>query len=220
MTPHVTAHIIERGTDRDGRRSPRRRSISAGLALAVGAAVLAACGGSAASSAPTTGAPTATAPPGSGTPTSTLGGPILPVTSNPISNTSTDQVLTIDSVLVENNVDAAGNAASDHLEIALTNTGTVELSGFEVYYTYDDTTAGLIENYYAKLPADFTIAPGASRTVHFDDTGAPDHFADNQFSLYHTSVNAMDVTVEVSATGAAPQTMTVQKDKGGDEVAD
>ena len=32
--------------------------------------------------------------------------------------------------------------------------------------------------------------------------------------------NPMDVTVEVSAANAAPQTVTVQKDKSGDEVAD
>ena len=34
------------------------------------------------------------------------------------------QALTIDSVLVENNVDAAGKDADDHLEIAVTNIGT------------------------------------------------------------------------------------------------
>ncbi len=193
--------------------APRRRSVWAGLVLAAGAATVAACGGASVSSTATTVPPDATSAP--------TGEQILPVAANPISNTSTDQVLTIDSVLVENNVDpATGNDASDHLEIAVTNTGTAELAGFEVFYTYDDQVAGVTESYYAALPADFTVAPGASGVIHFDDSGAPGHFGENQFSLYHTSLDPMDVTVEVSATDAAPQTVTVQKDKGGDEVAD
>jgi hypothetical protein len=182
-----------------------------------GALAMTACGGSTAS-------PAASAPPGV-----TTGAPnadpnadqVLPVTRNPIVNASTDQVFVIDSVLVENNVDpATGQDASDHLEIAVTNTGTTELGGFEVFYTYDDQVAGVSESYYAALPAEFTVAAGASGVIHFDDTGAPNHFPENRYSLYHTSLNPMDVTVEVSATNAAPQTITVQKDKGGDEVAD
>lgn len=66
----------------------------------------------------------------------------------------------------------------------------------------------------------FSVTPGASRVIHFDDSGAPDHFPDNPYSLYHTSLNGLDVTVEVSAQGTIPQTATVQKDPGGDEVAD
>jgi hypothetical protein len=209
MTSPIPEHIRQP-------RVRRRRSFWTGLALAAGAATLAACGGAAASS--------PTAQPVTSVTAAVPNAPddqVLPVTSNPIVNTSTVQGLTIDSVLVENNVDATtGKDASDHLEIALTNSGTTELTGFEVYYTYDDATAGISESYYAALPASFSIAPGATRTIHFDDSGAPDHFPDNQYSLYHTSLNALDVTVEVSANGAAPQTMTVQKDKGGDEVAD
>ena len=56
--------------------------------------------------------------------------------------------------------------------------------------------------------------------IHFDNTGAPDHFAVNDFSLYATSANALDVTVEVSAADAAVQTASVQKDAGGAETAD
>jgi hypothetical protein len=146
---------------------------------------------------------------------------VLPVTEDPISNPATAQTLSIDSVLVENNVDpATGQDAPDHLEIALTNTGSTELSGFEVYYTFTDPTDDVSESYYLALPTDFTIPPGETRVAHFDGTGAPDHFPDNQFSLYHTSLNAMEVTVEVSADGVAVQTMTVQKDPGGDENPD
>ena len=146
--------------------------------------------------------------------------PSLPVTDNPITNSSTDQTLTIDSVLVENNEDADGNAVDDHLEIALTNTGTDPLTGFEVFYTFTDTTTDASESYYAALPDTFTIEPGSSRVAHFDNTGATDHFPTNDFSLYKTSTNAQEVTVEVSARGAAVQTATVQKDAGGAEEAD
>lgn len=74
---------------------------------------------------------------------------MLPVAANPITNTSTVQALTIDSVLVENNVGNTGKAARDHLEIALTNTGTAELTAFEVCYTFTDPTTNVTENYYA-----------------------------------------------------------------------
>ena len=195
--------------------------------LLVGTAALAACGASS-GSAPTATAPTGSAPTGSaptgvsngGTTVVPAGGPVLPVANNPITNTSTVQALKIDSVLVENNVDAAGKTTSDHLEIALTNTGTAELTAFEVYYTFTDPTTNVTENYYAQLPASFTIPAGGKRIVHFDNTGAPDHFAVNEFSLYYTDKNAMGVTVTVSAANAATQTTTIQKDAGGVEAAD
>lgn len=191
-------------------------------ALAAGMA-LSACGGTASTTpttaAGTTGSTTSTTAAGA-TATTAASGPVLPVTSNPINNTATAQGLQIDSVLVENNVDASGNAVDDHLEIALTNAGTTELGGFEVYYTFTDPTAGTTENYYYKLPDSFTIAAGGSRAIHFDNSGSPDHFPVNEFSVYATSLNALDVTVEVSAQGAAPQTATVEKDAGGEESAD
>lgn len=145
---------------------------------------------------------------------------VLPVTSNPIENTATAPDLHIDSVLVENNEDGAGNPVDDHLEIAVSNSGSSDLSGFEVYTTFTDQTTGDTESYYTQLPADFTVAPGATRTIHFDDTGATDHFPANPYSLYATSTNALDVEVQVSAQGAAVQTATVTKDAGGAEVAD
>lgn len=145
---------------------------------------------------------------------------VLPVTSNPISNNATAATLKIDSVLVENNVDANGKATDDHLEIAVSNTGTMGLVGFDVFYTFTDPTTATAESYYTKLPADFTVAPGAKRVIHFDSTGQPDHFPINKFSLYKTSTNALDVTVEVSAKGAAVATQSVKKDKGGAEAAD
>ena len=187
----------------------RLRAALLTAALLAGGSALAACGGSTSTSAPTT--QTAATP---------TGGPVLPVADNPISNASTVQALKIDSVLVENNVDSAGKAANDHLEIALTNTGTTELTAFEIFYTFTDPTTNVTENYYAKLPADFTIPAGGQRTAHFDNTGAPDHFPVNEFSLYYTDTNALDVSVTVSATDAAIQTTTLQKDAGGAEAAD
>lgn len=219
--------------------SKRLRAALLTAGLLAGGGALAACGSSS-SSTPTTQAattPTAgstasntadttgatTAVPTAGTDAGTTapaGGPVLPVADNPITNTATVQALKIDSVLVENNVDSSGKTASDHLEIALTNTGTSELTAFEVFYTFTDPTTNVTENYYAKLPADFTIPAGEQRTAHFDNTGAPDHFPVNEFSLYYTDTNALDVTVTVSATDAAIQTTTLQKDAGGAEAAD
>ncbi len=148
-------------------------------------------------------------------------GQVLPVSDNPIANTATAESLTIDSVLVENNVDpTTGKDADDHLEIAVTNSSGAELTGFEVFYTVEDATAGVSESYYAKLPAGFSVAPGAQRVIHFDGSGQPDHFPVNQYGLFSTSKNAMNVTVIVSAATAAPQTVAVAKDAGGAENPD
>jgi len=152
--------------------------------------------------------------------TQSAGGQVLPVTANPINNTSTNATMTIASVLVENNVDANGKAASDHLEIAIGNTGATDLGGFEIFYTFTDPTTAISESYYAKLPDTFTIAAGATRIAHFDNTGAVDHFAVNDYSLYYIDTNAFDVSLIVSATDAAVQTATLQKDAGGAETAD
>jgi hypothetical protein len=197
------------------RRGGTSRAALATVGLAAAVLVLAtACGGS-----PTAG----TGGNAPGTPAASTGqsaGAVLPVTANPITNTATTQSLTIDSVLVENNEDASGKAVDDHLEIAVTNTRTTELSGFEVYYTITDPKTSDAESYYTRLPADFAIAGGDSRLIHFDNTGAADHFPVNQYSLYYTDPNALDVTVEVSAADSAPQTATVAKDAGGAEEAD
>ena len=186
----------------------RLRSGLLAAGLLAGGSAIAGCG-SGSSSTPTT--PTAH---------SATNGPVLPVTDNPISNTSAVHALKIDAVLVENNVDGNGATVSDHLEIALTNTGTTELTAFEVFYTFADPTTNVTENYYATLPASFSIPAGAQRIAHFDNSGAPDHFPVNKFSLYHTDTNALDVSVTVSAADTATQTTTLQKDAGGPETAD
>jgi hypothetical protein len=149
-----------------------------------------------------------------------IDGPVLPVTANPIANTATASGLKILQVLVENNTDpATGKDAPDHLEIALQNDGQQELSTFEVYYEITDLTTGAKEGYYRKLEG-FTIPAGGTRVVHFDNTGEIDHYPDNEFSLYHLSLNELQVDVQVSAAGVAPQSASVKKDAGGDENPD
>ena len=148
-------------------------------------------------------------------------GSVLPVTSNPITSTGGAQALKIASVLVENNLDSkTKKTADDHLEIALSNTGSAPLSGVEVYYAFTDTVTKATEGYYLKLPDTFSIGPGAKRVAHFDSKSEEDHFPINKFSLYRTSTNKLDVSVMVAATGAASQTSKLQKDAGGPEEAD
>ena len=94
-----------------------------------------------------------------------------------------------------------------------TTGGTPELRNAAISY-------GLPPLRVAKEGADFTIPAGGNRTAHFDDTGAPDHYPVNKYSLYYTDTNALDVTVTVSAQGVKVQTATITKDEGGAEVAD
>lgn len=184
--------------------------------LAVVGLALTACGGGATSASPATGSGTSTTSPAAGNSSQ-----VLPVAANPITNTSTAPGLTIKSVLVENNEDpATKKVVADHLEIALQNSSTATLSGFEVYYTFTDRKTKDTEGYYADLGPDFTIPAGSSRIVHFDQTGSVDHFPDNNYSLYHESKNALDVTVQVSAKGVAVADASVKKDAGGPENPD
>lgn len=142
---------------------------------------------------------------------------VLPVPKNPISNASRAPGLTITKVLVENNVSPeTGKAVSDHLEIALENTSAKPLGQIAVYYKITDPTKKLSEGYYTKLDG-FTIAPGATRVAHFDETGAKDHFPVNKYSLYYTDENELVVEVTASAPNVKPATFTVKKDAGGAE---
>ena len=188
----------------------RRGLVIAGLLA--GSWSLAACATTPAANNPSA---TTTVVPGPSTNT-----PVLPIQANPIRNDAVQKGLTIDSVLVENNVDENGKAASDHLEVAIANGGATDLGGFEVFYTFTDPTTGIDEGYYLKLPDTFTVASGGQRVAHFDNSGLPDHFAVNEFSLYYTDTNALTVSVTVSAANVALQVATVQKDAGGPETAD
>lgn len=155
------------------------------------------------------------------TTTTNIGAAVLPAETNPILNNSTADGLTIDSVLVENNVDSeTGKTADDHLEMALSNTSTTTLTNIEIFYTFTNPRSGLTESYFTKLPSTFSIPPGGTRIAHFDDSGRPDHFAVNKFSLYYTDIEQLNVTVTVSAPNFKIQTTDLTKDAGGAEAAD
>ncbi len=191
-----------------------RRSIRLAAALTGAAIALAACGGT------STPGPSAAGGPTSSSGKASAGGKVLPVSSNPISNTATAPTLKIDSVLVENNVDARGKATDDHLEVTVSNTGSTPTSGLEFFYTFADPKAKIEESYYAKLADSVVIPAGGKQVVNFDSSGRAGAVPVNEFSLYATSKNALKVTVVASASGAAVSTATVQKDAGGAEAAD
>lgn len=130
---------------------------------------------------------------------------------NPIQETDTQAGLKINSILVENNVNPTGGAAPDHLELQVSNTGTTDLANFEVYYTIKDLTTNDSQAYYRTLP-DFTLSAGQTKTLHFDNTGQPDHFSANPNSMYYTDPNQLQVDVTLHAAGFAPQTASVKKD--------
>lgn len=136
-------------------------------------------------------------------------------TDSLIQETSTTVGFTINSILVENNVDANNQAVSDHLELSVTNTSSATLTGFDIYYTINDPTAGTTEGYYRTLP-DFALNVGETKSVHIDNTGMADHFSGNPYSVFYTNVNQLVIDVTLHAAGYAPQTTTVNKDPGGE----
>lgn len=190
-------------------RNSRCRVILPVLVAGLSVAVLAGCGGGSSPTADTGGrSPTAT---------SATGAAVLPVPTNPISNTATAPGLTIARALVENNVDpATGKAVGDHLEVALKNTSGSPLTDLEIYYRVTDPAKNVAEGYYSRL-AGISIAPGQARTIHFDNTTGPDHFPVNRYGLFYSDKNALVVDVTASAPGVKPATFTVRKDAGGAE---
>lgn len=135
---------------------------------------------------------------------------------NPIQESSTTTGFAIDSILAENNVDAHGNIAPDHLELKVTNATQKDISNFDIYYTFTDAGAGPVQGYYRTLP-DFTLKAGESRTLHLDDSGQPDHFSWNPNSLFFHNPDKMTIDVVLHAQGYAPQTASVTKDPIGAE---
>lgn len=147
-------------------------------------------------------------------------GTVLPVDTNPIVNNATDQTLQVTYAAVEDNVDPATNQPiDDNLELTLKNTGSVPLTGLEVYYEMTDVTTGAKEGYYQALDG-VTIPAGQETTVFFDNGTGVGHYPDNQFSLYRTSDNEVDFAVQVSAKEAAIATATAVKSVNTGEKAD
>lgn len=152
--------------------------------------------------------PTATAP------------AVLPVTTNPISNTSTKAGLAITAAMAENNVDPVTKAPeADRLQFTLTNNGSTTITGGEVYYTMKDATTGKSESYYQKLTG-LALAPGHSETVYFDNGTGPGHYPENKYSLYRSSTHQVTIAIEASAPGYAPATATATKSPGTGEKLD
>ncbi len=126
----------------------------------------------------------------------------------------------INSVLVENNVDAVtGKGTSDHLEIFLKSTGKQDINSLSLYYTITDLVTNEAQSYTVPLTG-FVLKAGETTSVHVDTSGEAGHFRANPNSLYYKSPNEMQFVVTVSAPGHLAQTLTVKKDKGGAELAD
>lgn len=181
------------------------RTVSAVLAAGLFAVVITGC--------------QSTAQPSSAPAASSSASTVLPVNSNPITNTSTTPGLAITAAAVEDNVDPAGKPIGDRLQLTLSNTTDTTLNGLEVYYEMKDAKTGQTEAYYQAL-GDLTLAPKSQTTIYFDNKTGPGHYPENTFSLYRSSKNQVDFTIEVSASGVKIATATATKSTGTGETAD
>ncbi len=180
--------------------------------------------GCSSSSTPTTAPPAASAASTAASPApgaaSAAVGVVLPVTANPIVNTSTNDVLTVTYAAVEDNVDpATGQAIDDRLQLTLSNSGSTPLTGVEVYYEMTDVVTGAQEAYYQPLDG-LTVPAGGEVTVYFDNQTGAGHYPENQFSLYRSSANEVDFAIQVSAPDAQIATATAVKATGTGEKVD
>lgn len=140
--------------------------------------------------------------------------------ANPIDLTGAPAPFAISELLVENNVvPGSSKAAPDHLEIAVTNSGSTDLTGFSLYYSFTDQDTGKVESVFRKLDG-FTVPAGGEARIQFDDGTAAGHFRANPNSIYITSQAGKVVDVMLKLDGFAPVTAQVMKDKGGAEAAD
>jgi hypothetical protein len=146
---------------------------------------------------------------------------VLPINGgNPIVNDSKVTGFSIKSAIAENNVDLTSKKiATDHLEITLKNITTKDISQFEVYYSIKDLVTNVSDSYFSKLSG-FVLKAGATEAFHFDNTGQPGHYPENNYSLYRTTKNAMQIEVTVSAPSYKVESVTIMKDKGGTEKVD
>lgn len=136
---------------------------------------------------------------------------------NPISDPSTTAGFKIDTLLAENNVDAAGAGAPDHLELTVTNTAKTDItSGWDLYYSLTDAKTNDVQSFYMKLPG-FTLKAGETKHLHVDTTGAQGHFRADPNSSFYTGKNQLVIQAMLHAQGYAPQTATVKKDAAGAE---
>ena len=112
------------------------------------------------------------------------------------------------------------NAAADHLEITMTNTGKTDLANFDIYYTITDKADKTQESYYQTLGG-LSLAAGETKTIHFDNQASvAGHYYGNMNGLYGTSSNGLTFDIRLHAAGFKPMEFTVEKAKGTAEVAD
>lgn len=143
---------------------------------------------------------------------------VVPVAANPINNPSTQAGLSILKPMVENNVDPATDGPiSDQLQFAIKNSSSQPMTNLEVYYKMTDAKTNKSEGYYQKLNG-LTIAPGQTTSVFFDNGSGTGHYPENKYSLYRTSSNTVDFTIEVSAPNFQPATGNAQKGPGTGEL--
>ena len=139
---------------------------------------------------------------------------------NPLDMGGAAATFAIKEALVENNYDYGAKAdATDHLELLVTNSGAVDLTGFSLYYTITDADSGAVEGYTLPLPG-FTVPANGEARVHLDGATITGHFRANPNGIYTTSQAAKMVSVVLKADGMAPVTVDIAKDKGGAEAAD
>lgn len=192
----------------------RRKKFGLAIGVTFIAVTLSACQ----SSTPPKTSPSATTTT-SATPSSqkTNSGLTLPVASNPIVNNSTAPTLQVSYAAAENNVDPLTHKAiGDQLELTLKNTGATPMSGIEAYYEMTDIVTKAKEGYFAKLDG-LVIPPHQESTIYFDNKSQPGHYPENQFSLYRSSQNEVDIKIWVSAPGSKIAQATAIKSKGTGE---
>jgi hypothetical protein len=162
-------------------------------------------------------APTAPAP---GSSQVAPAGTVLPVDSNPIVNASSTLGPTIVKAAAEDIVDPATNTdITDRLQVTAHHDTASELTLFEIYYVMTDVTSSQSEAYYQEL-TEFTVAPGATSTLTFDGETGQGHFPENAFSIYRSSKNQMDFTIELNTPGVQVATATATKGSGVGDAAD
>ena len=139
---------------------------------------------------------------------------------NPMAMDGPAAPFTITEALVENNVDPVLKVtADDHLEVAISNSGATDLTGFSIYYAITDVDSGVVEGTFQTLDG-FVVPAGSETRIHLDAGTTPGHFRTNPNSIYVTSQAAKTVTVVVQAAGFAPVSVDIAKDAGGPELAD
>lgn len=145
---------------------------------------------------------------------------VLPVADNPITNMSTTPGLTIVSAAAEDNVDpTSGAPIADRLQITIDNTTGNALTNLETYYVMTDVTTGASESYYLPLTG-LTVAPNSESTISIDNETGAGHYPENMFSLYRSSSNQVDFTIQVSADGVQIAHGVATKGAGAGEQVD